>query len=115
MDSNQVEQMIRKIKEEAISDRSSGQGVDGAKSQHQSHAQAFAIEEQERKKQMLILPPEEESKNEKTDFNNIQTYAAEDEDQDITRAEIDQHEALLDGGNMKQPGQKKQQSSFSRV
>ena len=32
IDSQQVEQMIAKIKHEAISDRSSGQGVDGAKS-----------------------------------------------------------------------------------
>ena len=66
MDSNQVEQMIRKIKDEAVSDRSSGQGVDGAKSYHQSQAQANSalamVPDESEKKKMLLVPPAEEEK-----------------------------------------------------
>jgi|DeetaT_6_FD_contig_21_3162244_length_207_multi_3_in_0_out_0_1 hypothetical protein len=52
--------MIRKIKDEAFSERSSGQGVDGAKSYHQSNMQVKAASDDIEKKKGLDPPLVEE-------------------------------------------------------
>jgi hypothetical protein len=55
--------MIRKIKDEAFSERSSGLGVDGAKSYHQSNQhQVKAASDDIEKKKRLDPPLEEEQK-----------------------------------------------------
>jgi len=52
--------MIQKIKDEAFSERSSGLGVDGAKSYHQSNMQAKAASDDIDKKKGMDLPLVEE-------------------------------------------------------